>query len=103
MAKRTDDKKPAPRTDLELVVEEARRPHRPIAALCPDPTLPADGIARDYAQLVALLVAIRHEIGLTGEALDDVVGWQERYTSKLEQPGTLYGRSAVNPSFDLWL
>lgn len=81
-----------------------KRSHRPSASQLHKVSLPADGIARNYGELVAMLVARRVSIGLSQERLDEVAGMQPGYSGKLENPThPLSGRAAVNASFDLWL
>ena len=77
--------------------------HRPRAVAGQAPVEPSGGVARNYAELVWLLRARRHALGITHLELDERAGFEDGYASKLEQPVALYGRSAVNPSFDLWL
>lgn len=80
------------------------RDHRPLAVLAGGASKPRDdGVATNYLELVWLLREHRHALGITQGELDERSGFQDQYVSKLEQPEGLYGRRAVNPSFDLWL
>lgn len=115
------DHKPGPdlardATDVVQQMQELAeyRRHRPEAMLAHVPNVPVDGVGRRYGDFVGLMREIRKAQGLSHLALDyniqeilaeEGLGrrWQDGYTGKLERPDSLYGRSAVNPSFDLWL
>ena len=60
-------------------------------------------IIREYADLVDALVERRHEVGMSAVALDARAGWQEGYTSKIENWQKPYGRGIGPVSLPLWL
>ena len=82
-------------------IERKRHRHRPNALHVV--ALPPDGVARNYGQLVAMLAQARHDARIAQERLDDICGFQDGYTGKLERPDRDAGRSAVNLTFDMWL
>lgn len=47
-------------------------------------------------QIVDALIARRHDLGLTGEGLDQAAGWSDRYAGKLETPDRPQGRVAFH-------
>jgi excisionase family DNA binding protein len=53
--------------------------------------------------LLDTLRARRHALGLSGEAVDSIAGWQERYLAKVENPSAHWGRRAVQQSFWTWI
>lgn len=63
----------------------------------------APEIIRSGADLVASLRRVRQLMNVTQREFDDLAGWADGYTGKLEQPGAAYGKSCTMPSFDEWL
>lgn len=45
----------------------------------------------------------RQSFGLPQILIDDLAGFQDNYTGKLEQPNTSYGRKASWPILEMWL
>lgn len=60
-------------------------------------------VIREYGDLVDALVARRYEIGMSAVTLDARAGWQEGYTSKIENWHKPYGRGIGPVSLPLWL
>jgi hypothetical protein len=60
-------------------------------------------VVREYKDLVGALVERRHEIGMSAVSLDARAGWQEGYTSKIENWDKPYGRGIGPVSLPLWL
>lgn len=63
---------------------------------------PADGVCRNYGQLVAMLRRRRTELGMAQPEADERAGFESGYIGKLEQPNAGYGRRAAHESFDVW-
>lgn len=45
----------------------------------------------------------RQSFGVPQIVIDDLAGFQDNYTGKLEQPNTDYGRKASWPILEMWL
>lgn len=60
-------------------------------------------VIREYSDMVDALVERRHEIGMSAVSLDARAGWQEGYTSKIENWQKPYGRGIGPVSLPLWL
>lgn len=66
-------------------------------------------VCKDRQEITTALASFRHFRGVSQVALDDLAGWTDTYTSKLEQPfaegtsGRRVGRCAMRKSFDEWL
>lgn len=59
---------------------------------------------RTYEELIAALQAWRvKRLRISGEALDHLAGFSERYTSKLEIGYRPHGRGVGNMSLPIWL
>lgn len=54
--------------------------------------------------VAAVLRGDREAAGLTGEVLDEIIGWPDRYTAKAENPNKPWGRTALRMGdlFDVW-
>lgn len=63
----------------------------------------APEIIRNGADLVASLRRVRQLANITQREFDDLAGWADGYTGKLEQPSQPYGKACTMPSFDEWL
>lgn len=63
----------------------------------------APEIIRSGADLVAALRRVRELMRVTQREFDDLAGWADGYTGKLEQPAMPYGKACTMPSFDEWL
>ncbi len=63
----------------------------------------APHLIREYPDLVKTLVERRHELGMSAMELDARAGWQEGYTSKLENWDKSYGRSIGRMLLPVWL
>lgn len=57
---------------------------------------------RDFA---TALRADREALKLSGESLDALIGWPDRYTAKVESPDEKWGRKAlrIDPTAVIWL
>ncbi len=65
-------------------------------------------IVNSRSEIAGLLADLRYAAGLTGEQFDEVAGWADRYTGKLEagmRSGFILepGRIKVHPMGDVWL
>ncbi|MGN7770764.1 hypothetical protein [Phyllobacterium sp. 22552] len=60
-------------------------------------------LIREYPDLVKTLIQRRHELGMSSMELDARAGWQEGYTSKLENWEKDYGRSIGKMLLPVWL
>jgi len=67
-------------------------------------------LCRNRAEVTAALATIRTHLGISQMELDDIAGFNQGYTGKLERPSTPghvgqrgSGRSAMHPMFDIWL
>lgn len=62
-------------------------------------------IITSAVDLAVVLRGDREALGLTGEALDDRLGWQERYTAKAENVTKRWGRATfrMGDLCDTWL
>jgi hypothetical protein len=67
-------------------------------------------LCRNRAEVTAALARIRTHLGISQNELDDIAGFNQGYTGKLEKPYTpgfpeqrASGRSAIHPMFDLWI
>ncbi len=62
-------------------------------------------IITSAVDLAAVLRGDREALGITGEALDDRIGWQERYTAKAENVQKRWGRATfrMGDLCDSWL
>lgn len=60
-------------------------------------------LIREYPDLVKTLIERRHELGMSSIELDARAGWQEGYTSKVENFAKPYGRGIGPVSLPLWL
>jgi hypothetical protein len=62
-------------------------------------------IITDTVQFADLMRQAREELGVSGEELDHLCGWPERYTAKAENPGTRWGRVAfkLSENTTVWL
>lgn len=79
-------------------------PHRQFAVLTSNvPQRPRNDVATRYSELVWLFRQKRIDQGISHLEFDQLASFEDGYTSKLEIPGSDFGRSAVNPSFDKWL
>lgn len=59
----------------------------------------------DRNELADTMSARRDELGITGEHLDHIAGFQERYCAKLELPDAPWGRGSLTvspPSLTKW-
>lgn len=72
----------------------------------PPPTF----LCRNREEVTRALAAIREHMGISQLELDDLAGFNQGYTSKLEQPATpgqgdsrTSGRRTIHPLFDLWV
>jgi predicted transcriptional regulator len=63
----------------------------------------APQLIREYPDIVKTLVERRLELGMSAMELDARAGWQEGYTSKLENWDKNYGRSFGRVLLPVWL
>ena len=72
----------------------------------------APTIVRTRADIAGVLQGLRYAAKLTGEELDDLAGFSDRYTAKLEAGGAPQGRKGfiiepgrirVSPMAEVWL
>lgn len=66
---------------------------RPLPAVAPL-------VAETGADLVAACRSVRQMRRLSHRVLDDMIGWADGYTSKIEQPQAPWGRTLTAPAFD---
>jgi hypothetical protein len=72
------------------------KPRGPVPERAPE-------LIQSGADLVSSLRRVRQLMGVTQREFDDLAGWADGYTGKLEQPAAPYGKSCTMPSFDEWL
>jgi hypothetical protein len=63
----------------------------------------APQLIRQYPDLIKTLKERRLELGMSAMELDARAGWQEGYTSKVENWAKPYGRGIGPVSLPLWL
>jgi hypothetical protein len=66
-----------------------------------DETLPGFTplVVHERGEIVSALVERRHALNLRGEDLDEMAGWADRYTGKLEKPNRPSGRPSFHFDF----
>jgi hypothetical protein len=69
-------------------------------------------IVRTRADIAGILQGLRYAAGMTGEEMDDIAGFSDRYTAKLEAGGAPQGRRgfiiepgriSMSPMAEIWL
>lgn len=62
-------------------------------------------IVTSTTDIATILRGDRENLGLSGEELDEIVGWPDRYAAKAESPKKRWGRTLlrVEPMGDFWL
>lgn len=62
-------------------------------------------IVKSGLDIAAVLRGDRETLGLTGEAMDERIGWADRYTAKCENPDEKWGKKLfrIEPMAEFWL
>ncbi len=62
-------------------------------------------IVTSATDIATVLRGDREALGMSGEQLDEVIGWPDRYSAKVENPKRKWGRTLfrIEPMADYWL
>lgn len=62
-------------------------------------------IVTSATDIATVLRGDREALGMSGEQLDEVIGWPDRYAAKVENPRKRWGKTLfrIQPMGDFWL
>lgn len=62
-------------------------------------------IVTSATDIATVLRGDREALGMSGEQLDEIIGWPDRYSAKVENPKRRWGRTLfrIEPMADYWL